>query len=283
MMEKIIAVIVTYNRLEKLKKCIDCLMKQSVSLDNLVIVNNASSDGTTQYLQVVNNQKIIHIKLDENTGGSGGFERGIKEAVSLGADWIWGMDDDAFPRIDALEKLIEVKMIYEKEKICMWSNCNNDTSFEGDYKYVDKLMFVGFFISKKMIEKIGVPRGDFFIYYDDIEYSERIRESNYSIIKVKNSIIDHNDSASNTLIKFKIRGHELQIVSCPKQDWRVYYWVRNDILRYTRGSCKWIYKVIVHTPIKLIKLLLNNPQNIIMFFRGFIDGVCYKTGKIEVP
>ena len=119
-MEKIVAVVVTYNRLEKLKVCLECLMNQSMEIDEIIIVNNSSSDGTTEYLMNLNNdRKLVHLKLDTNTGGSGGFFRGILEALEHGADWIWGMDDDAFPALNALEVLYKKKEMLTEKRICM--------------------------------------------------------------------------------------------------------------------------------------------------------------------
>ena len=80
-------VIVTYNRLSKLKKTLDCYEKQTVPFRNLIIVNNHSSDGTMEYLKEWENtntpfNKII-IHTNENLGGAGGFYIGEKKALSL--------------------------------------------------------------------------------------------------------------------------------------------------------------------------------------------------------
>ena len=93
---KVIAVVVTYNRLELLKRNISCL-RRNRPLDTILVVNNGSTDGTAQWLAT---QSGLHVINQENVGGSGGFYTGIREAFLQEADWIWCMDDDVFPRPD---------------------------------------------------------------------------------------------------------------------------------------------------------------------------------------
>uniref|UniRef100_UPI001033D924 glycosyltransferase n=1 Tax=Klebsiella pneumoniae TaxID=573 RepID=UPI001033D924 len=99
---KVAAVVVTYNRVELLKRAIDALLAQSVELEYIVVVNNNSSDATKDYLDSNQNKKIMPIHLSTNTGGAGGFSAGISFAHGLGVDYIWIMDDDAIPDINDL-------------------------------------------------------------------------------------------------------------------------------------------------------------------------------------
>ena len=113
---KITAVVVTYNRLELLKHGIECLRKQR-QLSEIIIVNNGSTAGTTEWLKGIggmasqvstaSKEPNIDVINQENVGGSGGFYTGIKAAFDDGADWIWCMDDDVFPREDCLDNLPE--------------------------------------------------------------------------------------------------------------------------------------------------------------------------------
>ena len=66
--EKIIAVVVTYNRKELLKKCIGKLRENNPS--QIIVVNNDSTDGTAQWLETQTDLMVIQ---QENLGGSGGF------------------------------------------------------------------------------------------------------------------------------------------------------------------------------------------------------------------
>lgn len=103
------AVVVTYNRLELLKECVEALCGQTHPAD-LLIVDNASTDGTQEWIrnrmQQENSGRIQGIFLEENTGGAGGYFVGMKWAVEQGYDYIWIMDDDTIPMKDALERLL---------------------------------------------------------------------------------------------------------------------------------------------------------------------------------
>ncbi|MDX9924653.1 MAG: glycosyltransferase, partial [Ignavibacteriaceae bacterium] len=74
---KIAAVVVTYNRLEYLKKCIDSLYNQSHQINKIIVIDNSSDDGTWEYLQ---SQEYVEAIKQKNSGGAGGFFAGIKHA-----------------------------------------------------------------------------------------------------------------------------------------------------------------------------------------------------------
>ena len=103
----IIAVIVTYNRLNLLKRAVAAVLDQTCKPDHLIIVDNCSSDGTRPWLTQLESSRndVMICMLDSNQGGAGGFSHGIREAYEAGADWIWVMDDDTIPEPDALEML----------------------------------------------------------------------------------------------------------------------------------------------------------------------------------
>lgn len=179
-MKNVIAIVVTYNRKELLKKNLECLINQTYKINEIFVVDNCSTDGTEQYIdEYIKANKIKYIKLEENLGGSGGFSKGLELAAKTNNDYVWGMDDDAFPKNDALEKLIP----FANKESCLWSNCDTDSDFTSEKKEVDDWMFVGFFMPIDVIRKIGPSRSDFFIYHDDSEYSHRIIKTDIKFIR----------------------------------------------------------------------------------------------------
>lgn len=286
-MEKIAIVIVTYNRVECLKKCIRNLEKLE-NIENLeqeiLVIDNNSDGGTEEFLKkiVLRNKKIKYKKLEENTGGAGGFSAGIRWAYESGADYIWGMDDDAYVEKDSLTKLY---CAYKKinELCCMWSNCDNDLQFEeGDIKKVSRWMFVGFFLPREIIEQVGYPREDFFIYHDDCEYANRIRKNNINIYKVKDSVIKHKDAVQSgeKMIK-QILG--VKIERAKLSDWKLYYFVRNAILMHSyKESIK--YRTIFLTfPKYFFDLLILNPRQCGVFLKAYCHGIFGISGKRFLP
>ncbi|MCB9247374.1 MAG: glycosyltransferase [Ignavibacteriales bacterium] len=107
---KIAAVVVTYNRLGLLKECIDSLRGQTRKLDEIIVVNNDSKDGTKEWLEEQKDVTKIH---QENLGGAGGFHNGMKAAYEKGYDWIWLMDDDCLPKLNALEYLFTTEYNFD--------------------------------------------------------------------------------------------------------------------------------------------------------------------------
>lgn len=175
----IAAVIVTFNRLELLKKCIDAVRNQTRKVDEIIVVNNGSTDGTKEWLE---KQKDLTIINQENLGGAGGFYTGIKTAYESGFDWVWCMDDDCLPKESCLELQLP-ESVYTitgprviDGKTDVW-NCNYNKL---KYRLLNLLRipfitipFNGFLISNYTIKKIGLPIREFFIYSDDVEYSFR--------------------------------------------------------------------------------------------------------------
>lgn len=108
---KFAVTIVTYNRLELLKECVQQVLSQTVPFSYICIVDNHSTDGTSKYLdQLVaetqtassdKNKPEFHIlHLPENIGGAGGFAKGIDDLGKTDCDWILIIDDDAMIAAD---------------------------------------------------------------------------------------------------------------------------------------------------------------------------------------
>ena len=104
---RIAAVVVTYNRRALLEGCLDALIRQDRPPDEILVIDNASTDGTHEMLGQKFDGKVTHVRMEENLGGSAGFYEGIRLGYEKGYDWIWAMDDDVEPARDALKALTE--------------------------------------------------------------------------------------------------------------------------------------------------------------------------------
>ena len=117
--ERITVITVTFNRTVTLKKCIAALLAQSRPVDDIIIVDNHSKPEEREILdEIAASDERIHVHvLSDNMGGAGGFEAGMRLAVEkYPADWYWIMDDDAYPRADCLEKLLEARDVLTGKK-----------------------------------------------------------------------------------------------------------------------------------------------------------------------
>ena len=279
---KIGIVVVTYNRLDCLKKNQKAIAELKVPDDCSVVtivVNNNSTDETKKWLIENSCDNRIIVTLNENIGGAGGFHQGMKKALSLGVDYIWGMDDDAYPEQNALEGLY-VGIEQYGSSYCYWSNCKSEALYKDQYHPVEGWMFVGFCLPAEAVKKIGLPRDDFFIFYDDMEYSDRALKNGYKIIWCRDSKIIHKDSFSNQKEK-KFGALNVSIPAYP--DWKMYYYIRNRILRYP--SNEWLHwkAILLGAPKHLLKILVVNPSQFGIAFKGYLDGIAGKTGKTISP
>lgn len=255
---KICAVVVTYNRLEKLKKCLDSYDSQSRKVDKLIIVDNASKQDTKDYL---NQWKATNggyekqvLNLEKNYGGSGGFYYGMKKACESGFDWLWIADDDAYPDhecFELLEKTInenpQEKVIcsrvtnangidfshrraIEKGRFFPKESNSNPESYNKERFPVNLFSFVGVALRKEVIEQCGFPRNDFFIWYDDTEYSYRVNEK-YSIDCYPSIKVFHDDEQTANSANHN------------EKSWKRYYGERNRLetakLHFSKNEFRW--------------------------------------------
>lgn len=217
---KICAVVVTYNRQALLKECLDSLTKQN-GLNGIVIVNNASTDSTQEYLDSIKSDCIHVLHLPENTGGAGGFHHGLAHSISLGYDYSWIMDDDAIPTATALEALVCAANKIKWNFGFLTSSVISDTSEQMNTPVVDLrpnstgyadwaryadiglikvrlATFVSVFVSNDIIKTVGLPIKEMFIWGDDSEFTQRI-SNRYESYLIPQSKVIHKRVLKNSL------------------------------------------------------------------------------------
>lgn len=240
------AVVVTYNRSRLLQQCLHALCEQTRPPDLVVVVDNASTDATHQtvapFLSMAN-PRFIYERCVTNTGGAGGFARGLELAIVNGADWAWLMDDDALPTVDALANL-DVKMLYPSNVYASAAVCGEHLSWPVTLDQKEQLLerahriddlppyarttshpFLGFLIHRELVRQIGLPDASFYISADDIEYSLRARRHGAQLVLIKASHIIHPTA------RLKYRSFlwlRIPFISLPP--WRRYYDTRNRLL-----------------------------------------------------
>lgn len=295
----IIAVVVTYNRKELLKRNIACL-RLNTPVSSIVVVNNGSTDGTGAWLDEQEDLTVIH---QENVGGSGGFYRGIQYAYQAGADWIWCMDDDVFPRPDCMEHLLPYT--YEpRVGILAPRRLMEGQIFTNDFQkvnlsnpfasmYQQKLKkqvvngpvdicgtaFEGLCISRKAVAEIGLPNKELFIFCDDTDYCLRAVLAGFRILYIPSALMDKEKFFSNDSWEERSR----------KKKWKRFYQVRNSTylnhhygrncwvkyLRGFNGVLGYLLVALFTCPFKNVYTL----NDVAKFWQAYCDGIHEKLGR----
>ena len=194
---RVAAVVVTYNRRELLEKCLSCLCAQRfddarVRLD-ILVVDNASTDGTIEVVAPLTiNERVRYFNTGANLGGAGGFAFGMEQAVLLGYDYVWVMDDDCLTEPGTLTALLDAADSLEGEwgflsSVARWTDgriClmnvqrhplfDNITDFTAPLQPCTLASFVSLLVPAKRIEEVGLPFAEFFVWTDDWEFTRRL-------------------------------------------------------------------------------------------------------------
>lgn len=202
-------VVVTYNRLELLRQCLSALQAQTHPIDRLIVVDNCSTDETPSYLADLasHNEAIDIITLSHNMGGAGGFNRGLRRSVELGCDFTWLMDDDTIADPTALEELVHAarttpteigflcsRVVWTDGRLSIMNTPPGITPavVEGGRPYpVVHCSFVSVMVKTQAVLRLGLPIKEFFIWVDDIEYTERLTKGGYPGYYIPRSRVVH--------------------------------------------------------------------------------------------
>ena len=285
---KLAVVIVTYNRLEKLKKALDAYDKQTRTVDKIIVVDNASKEDTKEYLKKwqsidTKSTKTV-VSLDSNLGGSGGFYYGMKKAKELGFDYLFIADDDAYPEESAFEKIENAIKKYHVEALCTrvtgqkgidlahrrkhlkFKEIAYDISnYEKEYFECELFSFVGAILSNKVVDSCGLPNKEYFIQNDDTEYSYRVNE-NFKILCIPSINVFHDCDDINN-----------------KHSWKNYYGARNklDMAKRHYTKIQYLYEKW-HLKLRIMKNFFTDKITYRLYKTAYKDFKHNKFGISEI-
>ncbi len=302
----LVAVMVTYNRLDKLRVALARLLEApEAELAAVVVVDNASDDGTGAWLDTQDDLRLVVHHSTHNIGGAGGFEAGMRLATEqFDPDWMVVMDDDAHPMPGALTVfhardksdwgMVAAAVFFPDGDICEMNRPSRNPFWHGreffrtlfgggrggfhvtpeDYAgpgmAVDVASFVGLFVSRAAINLVGYPDGKLFVYGDDGLFTLGFSRAGGRILFAPDLKFEHDCS---TFAGQRGRFRPL---------WKVYYYHRNLLLLYQLAAGwmfwpvllvilpKWFLKVRDHTGDRQAFLRLLN--------RAVLDGLSGRTG-----
>lgn len=270
-MHRVFAVILTYNRKNLLKRCLDAVYSQTRPCDGVIVVDNASDDGTQQQLLKADYHNLKVYVLSRNIGASGGFNAGFRLAYRNGADFVWVMDDDVIPRPDTLQHLLEaderlnrmhidraflISTAYTEEGLVTDSPAlnlqRNEIGCPGWPGMVEHGMvpvrnttFVSILVPRSAITEHGLPIASMFIWGEDTEYTLRITQDKPGFLV-----------GTSKVLHLRERNGPISILSenNPARMKYYYYFIRNRVFIARKYFGK--YRLALHVS-KVVLMILR--------------------------
>lgn len=240
--EDVCAVVVTHNRIALLRRCLVALQQQRRAVDAILVVDNASTDGTAEMVRAEFPRVELH-RLMRNVGGAGGFHAGLKAGHVRGHEWLWLMDDDTLAQPDALGALLAgaerapdgrrplllaSQVLWKDGRLHPMNAPMPRWRSRGDMAeaaaagllLLRTATFVSIAVRREAVERFGLPLAHYFLWADDFEYTARLLRNDPGYL-VPESRVDHWTVAPHTPVS---DGGD-----------RFYFHVRNSLL-LLRGS-----------------------------------------------
>lgn len=225
--QSICAVVVTYNRKEILPLALDALRRQTRPIAEIIVVDNQSMDGTGDMLRE-RYPDVTCVRLHDNLGYGAGLAFGIEDGMRRGHGYFWMLDDDSVPDDMALERCMAVAASHEGFGIVglnggLWRRGpRHFRSLKGVLPAVlgngerecDFVLVDGALVSREATIRAGLPRKDFFMMMEDLDFSRRIKLSGLRVFAIEGQLIE--------------RGH-LGSTGSANAAWRGYYQTRNHL------------------------------------------------------
>lgn len=197
-MKQIGIVICNYNKKNDALACIRSILESKFQDYDIYVVDNASTDGSAEAIRNAYGEQVTLLVNQENLGGSGGFNTGLRAAFQKGYPYLMCVDNDALLDENAVGNLlaflqehpetgIAAAKIYHREapdyvqqfgqKIDFENFCTDVTYLNAyedgsmpEYVYTDAVAACALMIRRSVIEKIGFMPEENFLYWDDTEW-----------------------------------------------------------------------------------------------------------------
>ncbi len=293
-MNPIAVVICNYNKKDYVIKCVASVLSSHFHQFDLIVVDNASTDGSAAALTEHYGNRLTLLENEENTGGSGGFHRGMQLAMDKGYRYIHLLDNDVILEPEAIGALYEFMeshpsagacgsligrigtgqiqdfgaMIDQKHLVTipLWGGQDIEgelpESVECDYVAACSAMY-----RTDALKLSGIIDKDFFVYWDDVSLCWEIRWSGSRVYACSRSVAWHHRT------------------SAVRTGFNRYYSLRNKIYCFTRFLPDEAFYEFGETLIKMMFRTFSvnrcQPQNIQNYFHALCDGLNNIRGKAE--
>jgi rhamnosyltransferase len=244
---RILGHIHTFNDADVIEQTVAALRRQTVPLDAILIVDNASTDDTVDRIA---SAPVAIIRNSKNLGTSGAVVVGFEYALANGFDWVWLFDADSVPHPDALENLLKAFHALSpagREAVCFLA-CRvasgaehppmifteSGTPVPADTAQpcsaCDCALWSGSLYRMEAVRKIGLPQANYFADWGELEYGYRARESGFVSYVVQDSVLDHDIGGTPGISIRTRRFGPIAFRVFNTSPLRCYYFLRNAII-----------------------------------------------------
>ena len=270
--KKIAVIIINWKKYDLTLNCIDSVLKSSYKNFKIILIDNESQNSFPD--EINKSEKIQVIKNENNEGFSRANNQGIKYSLKNGFDYVLLLNNDTLIKNDLIDSSIQQSITlnqkiiqplilnYDGTKI--WNAGGKINNFFGTFETLKKgKSFKNFKSDKNLTEwftgccvlikleifnHVGYFDERFFAYYEDIDYSIRLKKMGYSIALMTNSYLQHYESASSKSMN-KIEGNLSPYVH--------YLNIRNHILLLKKHSKSFnLIGVLLYQLVKIFSYLL---------------------------
>jgi len=224
--KKLAIVIINWNSFDLTSDTLVSLSGTSYKNYDTIVVDNFSTDNSAAQLEK-DFPSIILLRSDENKGFTGGNNLGFDYAINEGYEYVMMLNNDVAVEPDFLEPLVVKLDMDEKiggvqpliyfyhDRELIWNAGSRYNDIFGipyilgyyrkdkgqlqrkKQKSIDWITGCAFMIRTEVLKKVGVLKQDFFIYYEDVDLSFRIKEAGYDLAYEASSVVYHKTGMSH--------------------------------------------------------------------------------------
>ncbi len=297
---RVAALFATMNRHATAVQCVQALAAQTSTPEMVVIADNLSTDSTVADLEAMEKLPFVLdvIRMKENAGNAGGVQVAMDRAFAEGAEAVWILDDDSWPRPDALQALLEAPwdgssvrhalqidpatgrftwplLIPDPYKGSRLAWCGDDLP-AGDL--IESLAsWTGALVPRAIRERVGPVMGELFIRGEDEEYPARITRSGFRFYACRGAVMDH--PGPRNLVEWRFLGKRL-FYETDLPDWKLFYKIRNMVWLKRRESGD-LRAILMAKAYAAAVLRFDGPSRLPLVGRAALDGWRGKLGRIS--
>ena len=280
MRQKIVGVIALYQPTEK---DINNIVRYVDQLDYCLLMDDSGSNNKSVFSTILEQfpDKICYIQNKENYGLCVSVNRGFREAVAMGSDWVLVMNPDGYFSNDAIQIYRQYMENHDCHDIAMLAPQFNfdrhPRTANSGYQSIKYADMTGCLYNSKILEKLEFY--DENTYFDglDTEYCLRVKKNGYKIIQCNEAVLNHHPANTRELIIFgkKIFSYGIDSPVRYYYQFRSGYYIHKKYLNI-KNDLFMLYKYL-----KILFLFENKVEYKKMIKKGIKDAKREYYGKYQ--